>query len=240
MIHASFDHSAFTIPAGLHSERILTELCFAEAMEAHGRTDIATYVLTKLNRWLGNRETRPWNILCVAPGMERKVAAALGPKTEENRHGAGLQVYVPIERYRPATTWRSRTRPLMPGYVLALLRDDDELDLARKNHAVREVMCREGRPVRLSALDVGSLILFEAWGMFDRTWESPAPSIRGQRKLRHKWERGQRVRVTDGPFAGFPAEIQKAERADRMEVFVTLFGRVTPVTLDEEMIESLT
>jgi transcription antitermination factor NusG len=193
-----------------------------------------------LRRRLENRAIRPWTVLRVTSGMERKVAKALGPKTEDDPQGAGLAIYVPIERYRPARTWRSRTRPLMPGYIFADLPDEDSLDLARKNYAVREVMCRDGQPVKVPALAIGCMILMEACGEFDLTWDAPAPirnKARGRKPTR-KWVKGQRVKVADGPLAGFLAEIIKADQADKIAVLVSIFGRETPVELDEEMLDT--
>jgi transcription antitermination factor NusG len=183
---------------------------------------------------------RPWRILRVTPNMERKVAAALGPKTRENPHGAGLAVYVPLERFRPATSWRSRLRPLIRGYIFADLPDDDALDLARKNHAVRDVMCADGKPVSVPSIDVGAMIFLEAYGAFDTTWDAPPPrksAKRGRRRPLKNWRHGQRVKVSEGPFAGHVAQIVTATRADRINVLVTIFGRATEVTLDEEMLD---
>lgn len=222
-----------TVPADVMAEYAAIVLLEPEPKELRSWT-------ARLHRRVRRALAPPaWSILRVTPNMERKVAAALGPATEENPHGAGLSVYVPLERYRPATTWRSRQRPLIPGYIFAELKDDYDLDLARANHAVRDVMSRDGKPIRLPAIWVGSLILAEACGEFDQTWNAPAPRKRGSRKTRWEWEKGEVARVTDGPFAGFNATIEKADRADRMKVFVDLFGRVNPVTLDEEMLEKI-
>ncbi|MDB5448404.1 MAG: antitermination protein NusG [Phenylobacterium sp.] len=192
--------------------------------------------VTQQHRRAINREpdstAPPWNILCVSPRMERKV--------EETLRDAGLQVYVPVETYRRPRSWKNLTRPLMPGYLFAQLADDRSLDIARANHAVRRVMCQEGRPVRVDAIVIGSIILAEACGEFDQTWNAPAPlkdKSRGRRPTKSVWRKGQRVRVVGGPFAGFLAEIVKADRADRIETFVTIFGRVTPVELHEDMLE---
>jgi transcription antitermination factor NusG len=177
---------------------------------------------------------RPWSVLRVKPNMERKVTEVL---TE-----AGLSVYHPRERYRPARTWRSRTRPLMPGYLFFDLADDDALDTARANHAVIDVMCKDGKPLKVPAIEVGLMVLAEWAGAFDTTWTSPPPlrdKRRGRRPPRRKWKQGEAARVTDGPLAGFLAQIKSADRADRIEAFVTIFGRVTEVTMDEEMLEAM-
>jgi transcription antitermination factor NusG len=192
----------------------------------------------RLARKLARRaEARPWTVLRVTPGMERRVRDALKDR--------GLEVYVPMEKYRPARTWKSRTRPLLPGYAFANIAGDDDLDLARSNEAVT-VMCRTGadgrsRPVTVPALVIGSLILWEWSGAFDLTWSAPAPANRRRTKRppRHKWAKGEQARVAGGPFEGFMAEIVSADRADRMRALVKLFGRVTDVWLDEDMLEKL-
>lgn len=185
----------------------------------------------------------PWSILVVTPNMERKVAQTL---TELK-----LTVYVPIETYRPRPVnvarahrpWRPRTRPLIPGYLFADLTRDQHLDMARANHAVRRIMCREANPIHIDSEDMRKIILDEAAGAFDFS-KRPSGARRGRRRGKRgsgsepsRWKSGQRVKVTEGPFAGFLAEVVRAERADRIEVFVTIFGRVTPVELDEDWLE---
>lgn len=169
---------------------------------------------------------RPWTVLVVIPGLERGVAEVL--------RSAGLNVYSPSERYR-AASGRTRKRALLPGYVLADLAADENLDLARRNACVRDVLCIDGRPVKVPAAMVGAMILMEALGAFDVASGQPLPRNRRTRHGRPQraWRRGQSVQITDGPFAGFMAEIVKAERADRIELLVQAFGRATPLELDE-------
>lgn len=197
------------------------------------------------------KPTSTWTILCVAPHMERKVAEALGPKTKEAPHGAGLTVYVPLEKYLPRAAnvarahcpWRPRTRALIPGVIFASLPDDRALDIARANHAVRRIMCRDGRPVKVPAIEVGALILAEAFGAYDSTRKVSGArkgrrrGKRGSGMVESRWKSGQRVTIAEGPFAGFLAEIVRADREDRIEAMISVFGRMTALTLDETMIE---
>jgi transcription antitermination factor NusG len=188
----------------------------------------------------------PWSILLITPNMERRVAETL---TE-----ARLTVYVPIETYRPKPVnvarahrpWRPRTRPLIPGYLFADLTDDRHLDIARANHAVRRIMCREGVPITIGAEDMRKIILDEAEGAFDFAKRASGASKgrhRGKRGKRgagaepSRWKSGHRVKVAEGPFAGFIGTIIKADRMDRIEVLVSIFGRQTPVEMDEGDIE---
>jgi transcription antitermination factor NusG len=217
----------------LEPEPALLDVWVRRIEDSLGVTD---ELRARLERRAENRRIRPWSILRVNPGMERKVAAALGPRSEENPHGAGLTVHVPLERYRPANSWRARNKPLIPGCIFAWITCDYELDVARRHDAVKGIVCRDGRPVRVEANMMGALILAEAFKAFDRTWDAPPPPKKGNRPTKHEWEKGELARVIGGPFAGFNATVESADRADRMEVFVTMFGRVTPVELDEEML----
>lgn len=190
---------------------------------------------------MSDPKPRSWFILRVSPNMERRVVEALTDR--------GLTVYAPMEKYQPANTWRTRTRPLMPGYVFADLPDDDALDQARGNKAVRELMCRDGRPLRVPAIFVGTMILLEGWKAFDRTWKKTGTRRRNRRRGRKgtiyesRWEHGQRVKIRttaeDHPFEGFEASVFRTVREQRIEVLVTLFGRATPVEVEEGWLEEV-
>jgi transcriptional antiterminator NusG len=176
-----------------------------------------------------------WMILRVTSNMARKVSEVL---TE-----AGIRCYVPIEKYRPANHWKAKTRPLIPGYLFAEILNDDHLDLARENHAVREVMCDHERPVQLPSVVIGTMVAMEALHMFDRTWKPVYRTAkgRGKRAVVHqsRWEHGQRVRVIHGPFATFEGTITRIDRNSRLEVLLTIFGRATPISADDSSIEPM-
>lgn len=210
------------------------------ALAAGKLDDVASFVIEIEAAIDANPRPRAWNILRVAPHMERRVRDTLAE--------AGLQVYVPIEKRWPrgfhrmtrAEKMRARplTRPLIPGLIFALLPDDESLDIARANKAAKLMNDGEG-PVKVRALEVGSLILFEAFHAFDETWTPPGVR-RGKRRGKgavSRWKSGQRVKVTEGPFAGFLGTIMRADRADRIEVLVSIFGRTSPAEMDEDWVE---
>lgn len=186
-------------------------------------------------------EARPWFILRVSPNMERRVVEALTDKK--------LTVYAPVEKYVPANTWRARTRPLMPGYIFADLPDAEALEEAKGNKAVREIMCREGKYLQVPAIFVGTMILLEGWKAFDRTWRKTGTRRRNRRRGRKgtvyesRWEHGTRVRIRtageDHPLEGFEATVFRTAREMRIEVLVMLFGRATPVEVEEGWLEDV-
>jgi len=67
-----------------------------------------------------------------------------------------------------------------------------------------------------------------------RRMEAEAP------KLRVSFRTGQKVRITDGPFADFMGLVDKidTERA-KVTVLVSFFGRETPVELDFLQVERM-
>lgn len=190
----------------------------------------------------------PWSILITDPRMVRKVVESLSDQ--------GVSAYAPMEvferkvstrrAYQPGTRWVRTARPLLGAYVFALLDTDEALDTARGNKAVREVMCRDGRPVRIPALVVGSLALLEGLHTFDETWTPPKLKRktvkRGGRRRKYReqpFEANEGLKITAGPFEGFTGLFLRAAREDRITVLVTLFGRVSEVEVGANDVEQV-
>ncbi|ODM77780.1 transcription termination/antitermination protein NusG [Bradyrhizobium elkanii] len=56
-------------------------------------------------------------------------------------------------------------------------------------------------------------------------------------RKRRLLQQGQAIWVTDGPFASFRGQFDRLDSEGRLKVLIDLFGRMTPVTLDEGQIE---
>lgn len=62
------------------------------------------------------------------------------------------------------------------------------------------------------------------------TQEKPKPKF--------SFEKGQKVRIIDGPFANFEGDVEEIqEERSTVRVLVTVFGRSTPVELDFIQVE---
>ena len=67
-------------------------------------------------------------------------------------------------------------------------------------------------------------------------------SERGERIdwQRSAWERGETVRITNGPFTSFTGTVEEINTDKNMlKVMVTIFGRATPVELGFLEVEKL-
>ena len=59
-------------------------------------------------------------------------------------------------------------------------------------------------------------------------------------KLKVKFEKNEKVRITEGPFASFTGDIDEVnEDRQTLKVMVTIFGRQTPVELEFGQVEKV-
>lgn len=155
---------------------------------------------------------------------------------------AGYEVYLPRMRFetqnRRTKTYLVRERPLMTSYLfVSQPRINPDWYTLRACEGVESVL-GDGRgfylPVPYKLVE--ALYLDEIDMVHDDT---RAARIHRKEEARTKkatmemkYAAGRQVRVLDGPFADFFAEIESVTSAGRIKVLVSLFGRMSPVEFE--------
>jgi transcriptional antiterminator NusG len=167
---------------------------------------------------------RKWFIIHTYSGFEQKVAESLRSRAQAFGFADKIgQVLIPTEEVVELRGGKKVTskRLVYPGYVLVEMEMNDELW-----HAVKATPRVTGfvgggtSPVPLSADEVNSILYRQA-----SSAERPRPKM--------TFEKGDTVRIIDGPFANFSGKVDEVN-TDRgtLRVMVTIFGRATPVELE--------
>src|ERR1700744_5210421 len=170
-------------------------------------------------------------ILHAYSGFERKVKESI----ESRIQAFGLQdrvgkVMIPMEPVTEIVNGKKRTveRVFLPGYVLIEMELDNNLwHVLKDTPKVTGFLGTGDKPVALSEEEVGS-ILFRTETSKDKP------------RLKLKFEKGEQVRITDGPFANFNGVVDEInEDRETLKVMVTIFGRSTPVELEFGKVEKI-
>ncbi len=175
---------------------------------------------------------KEWFIIHTYSGFEQKVADSLRSRAQAFGFADEIgQILIPTEEVIEMRGGKKVTskRLLYPGYVLVEMTMTDDLW-----HAVKATPRVTGfvgggpRPVPLSADEVNQILYRQA-----SSAERPRPKL--------SYEKGETVRITDGPFTNFQGKVDdvNSER-DTLRVLVTIFGRATPVELEFLQVEKLT
>ena len=117
-------------------------------------------------------------------------------------------------------------RKFFPGYVLVKMEMTDEAyHLIKNTPKVTGFLGSGSKPMPVSEKEVARII-----GAIEEGVERPKTTIR--------FEIGEQVRVTDGPFASFNGSVERVdEERERLFVTVSIFGRATPVELEYTQVE---
>ena len=180
------------------------------------------------------QDTEPrWYIIHTYSSQEERVKKNLELRVETmDVKDKIFEVVVPTEEEVEIRGGQRKPKQnrVFPGYILIHMRMDDESwYVVRNTPGVMGFVSaedeREGRPkpVPLEEAEVKAIL---------NQMESSKP------RLRVGLEKGQMVRITDGPFVDFMGVIDEvySERS-KLRVLVSFFGRETPVELDFLQVE---
>lgn len=172
-----------------------------------------------------------WYIIHAYSGFERKVKESLESRIRaynlENRIG---RIEIPLE---PTTELRNGKkvtidRVFLPGYVFVEMDLDNDLWHVIKNTPrVTGFLGTGDSPVALTDQEVA--------GMLNR-----ADVIKDKPTLKVKFEKGEQVRINEGPFANFSGTVDDVnEDKQTLKVMVSIFGRSTPVEIEFSKVDKM-
>ena len=172
-----------------------------------------------------------WYVVHTQTGFEEKVRALL----ETRVASSGLQeqisgIVIPTEQISEIRSGKKRLsqRKFFPGYLLVEMELNDATHLLIKTTpGVTGFIGLGKKPMPLPQKEVDSILK-----RTEETQSKPSPKI--------IFEKGEQVRVTEGPFVNFNGTIEEVHpEKGKIKVSISIFGRSTPVELEYWQIEAI-
>ncbi|MBM4352256.1 MAG: transcription termination/antitermination factor NusG [Deltaproteobacteria bacterium] len=161
---------------------------------------------------------------------EGKMERYFGYETDLETGEGHFAIVVPTETVAEVVDGKKKStkRRSMPGYLFVQMHLNEETwHLVRETEKITGFVgdARNPRPMR--DREVAKLMKQR-----DEGTQAPKPVV--------SFEEGMSVRIIDGPFSSFTAQVDEV-KADRqkLRVLVTIFGRATPVELDFMQVEKI-
>ncbi len=172
---------------------------------------------------------KKWYVVHTYSGYEGKVKANLEKRVESMlMQDKIFRVVVPTEdeiEYKDGRRLISKKK-VFPGYVLVeMVMNDDSWYVVRNTPGVTGFVGSGSKPVPLDPGEVKSILRHMGY-------DEPRPKV--------MYEDGESVKVVSGPFMGFIGKVREVNLdKGKLRVFVSMFGRETPVELDFGQVEKL-
>lgn len=174
--------------------------------------------------------TKRWYVVHTFSGYEDRAKQALEMRIRDKKQEDSFgQILVPAEKVVEVRNGKRRevTQKHFPGYMMI------EMEFNRETYRVVKDTPRVtdfvggANPPPLTPEEVDRLL-----GRLDSGSDAPQVTI--------EFERGESVRVTQGPFANFNGVVDEVlEGRNKVKVMVSIFGRATSVELDYGQVEKL-
>ncbi len=175
--------------------------------------------------------TARWYVVNVYSGSEKKVAESLREQAVlKKMEDKILEVLVPTENVVEIRKGKKvdAEHKFFPGYILVRMELTDETWLVVKaTPRVSGFLGSRNKPQPISDAEVQKIMDQVREGI-----ERPQVNV--------KFETGEQIRVTDGPFASFIGVVEDVDvEKNRLKVSVSIFGRYTPVELEFSQVEKV-
>ncbi len=172
-----------------------------------------------------------WYVVHTQTGLEDKVKTSL----ENKIHAHNMQdlipaVVIPTEQVSEVRSGKKKIshRKFFPGYLLVEMELNEQTYLFVKTApGVTGFIGLGKKPMPLPQEEVDNILK-----KTKDTQVKPSPKI--------VFEKGEQVRVTDGPFQNFNGTIDEIHpEKGKIKVSVSIFGRATPVELEYWQVEKI-
>jgi transcriptional antiterminator NusG len=173
--------------------------------------------------------TKRWYIVHTYSGFEKKVAESLAQRVQayglQNEIG---EILIPTEDVVEMRAGKKVVTPkrFFPGYILVEMEMSDHAwHVVKNTPKVTGFVGAGSQPTPLTKDEVDQIL-----EQVTTAAEKPKP--------KYTFERGEQVRIIDGPFTSFTGVVDEVNvDKNTLKVMVTIFGRATPVELDFLQVE---
>jgi len=172
---------------------------------------------------------KKWYVVHTYSGYENKVKSSIEEKIKQTGKEEFFgEILVPSEKVVDMIKGVKRTtsRKFFPGYILINMELNDETwHLVKGIPKVTGFVGGQEAPPTISEEEVKKI-----------TRQMEEGAVRPKPKV--LFERGENVRVVDGPFTNFAGIVEEVKpEKGKLRVLVSIFGRATPVELDFVQVE---
>ena len=172
---------------------------------------------------------KQWYVIHTQTGHEERVKATLESRAQQFSLQEKIsQVLIPTEKVSEIKAGKKKisTRKFFPGYVLVEMElNDDTWYLVKNTPGVSGFIGSGRKPLPLKDTEVASIIR-----QAEEKKEKTTPKV--------VFEKGESVRVKEGPFINFNGNIEEVNpNKGKLKVLVAIFGRTTPVELEYWQVE---
>ena len=170
-----------------------------------------------------------WYVVHTYSGYEQKAKKTLEEKVKQfHKEGMFTEVLVPSENVVEMKKGVKKTtsRKIFPGYILVKMELNDETwHLIKSVPRVTGFVGGSKNPPAVPEEEVANITKQISEGTL-----KPKPKV--------SFEKGESVRVVDGPFTNFNGMVDEVKpEKGKVKVLVSIFGRSTPVELDFMQVE---
>jgi transcription termination/antitermination protein NusG len=177
--------------------------------------------------------TLVWYVLKVQSSREDTIRDALERRVKIQ----GLQKYfgrivVPTEKITEIRSNKKRIveRKTYPGYIMVEMELNEKTwFIVRETPGVGDFVGAHGTPTKMTEAEVNQML-----------GQQVAASTEQPPKVRIDVERGDRVKIKDGPFENFEGTVEEViEARGLVKVMLIIFNRPTPVDLEYWQVERI-